>query len=92
LKEEESKIVKKMSSKKRKLYVKQNHIYFDNDNLSDNCGKYYRIDLWDISNEELIFLIHIDNNVKLNKLSSHVNSILIIILIIISINLFALLY
>lgn len=80
LDQEESKIIKKMSFKKRKLYVKENNIYCDTDNLSDNCGRYYKINLWNISNEELIFLIHLDNNVKLNKLSSYVSCIAIIII------------
>ena len=72
---EETKVIEGMKHKERNIYLKQNEIALDDDNLSKNCGKYYKRNYWDISNDEILFLINLDNNILLNKINNHVLSI-----------------
>ena len=66
---EETKVIEGMKHKERNIYLKQNEIALDDDNLSKNCGKYYKRNYWDISNDEILFLINLDNNILLNKIN-----------------------
>lgn len=80
LTDEECNIIDKMPSKKRNAYAKEHGIF--NEPLdSTSYGRYHQCKYWDISDEELIFLTSLDNNIVLSNIRDTLGIILALIVI-----------
>lgn len=88
LTEEECNIIDKMPSKKRKAYAKEHGIF--NEPLdSTSYGRYHQCKYWEITDEELVFLTTLDNNMLLSKIRDSIGFIVAIMVMGILISLFA---
>jgi len=81
LDKDEEKAIKDMDKQSRKEYIRVNEIYQDTEPMSQTSNKYYRIQPWDITNEEFSLIVQIESARKISKIYYILNFFLVIFII-----------
>lgn len=68
LSKEECDKINRMNNNEKNEYLKEHNLASEISSTFNNEYKYYKIQYWNISDEELILLTTIDNNKKINTL------------------------
>ncbi len=68
LDQDEEKVIMEMDTKTRRDHLLDNKIRLDTDTLSENCNHYYRVKVWDISDEEFSWIMQMESSKKIDKI------------------------
>lgn len=79
LSEEECDKINNMDNTDRSEYIKEHNLYTEISSAFNNEYKYYKIQYWNVSDEELILLTSINNSRKINTIKKIMIFILLLL-------------